>query len=98
MRVSVEKLFKALNKPSSNSNGFTLSNKLVDELKIKFKELPNSLADIESELMNFSAQLSCQGTIKDDVSRMKFIFFFSKVYTIDISSRLFACFNKSSKN
>lgn len=45
-----------------------LPNKFVQELRNKFADLPKSLADIESEIMNFNAQLSCQGTVKDDVS------------------------------
>ena len=40
---------------------------MLQELQTKFNNLPKSLADIESEIMNFNAQLSCQGTVKDDV-------------------------------
>jgi hypothetical protein len=57
---------KLLNK-TLPSDDIYLSNKLLQELQTKFNNLPKSLADIESEIMNFNAQLSCQGTVKDDV-------------------------------
>lgn len=51
---------------------------MQQDLKKKFSHLPENLADIESEIMNFNAQLSCQGTIKDDVrfSHFRFVFIF----------------------
>jgi hypothetical protein len=49
------------------TDDIVLSDKLVQELKTKFRSLPENLADLESEIMNFNAQLSCQGTVKDDV-------------------------------
>jgi len=72
-RLAAQKLSKSLNK-TLPSDDIILPNKLVQELKIKFRDLPESLADLESEIMNFNAQLSCQGTVKDDV-RLNFIFF-----------------------
>ena len=54
------------------SDEILLPKKLLQELNTKFENLPENLADIESEIMNFNAQLSCQGTVKDDV-RIKLI-------------------------
>lgn len=62
----MQKLAKLL-KRTFPADEILLSNKLVQELRTKFEHLPENLADIESEIMNFSAQLSCQGMIKDDV-------------------------------
>jgi hypothetical protein len=70
-RLAAQKLAKLLNKTLS-SDDIVLPDKLVQELKIKFDDLPENLADLESEIMNFNAQLSCQGTVKDDVRFEKF--------------------------
>lgn len=69
VRLSIDRLLKCLNKNVSlpTSDGLILPNKLVQELKSRFKDLPASLTDLESEIMGFNAQLSCQGTVKDDV-------------------------------
>ncbi|CAF1016796.1 unnamed protein product [Rotaria sordida] len=69
IRLAVQKIIKSLDKNIS-SNGTLLPNKLIKELQTKFAKLPKNLADLESEIMNFNAQLSCQGTIKDDVIRL----------------------------
>ena len=61
-----QKLAKLLNKTLSNDT-IILPDKFAQELKTKFRDLPENLADLESEIMNFNAQLSCQGTVKDDV-------------------------------
>lgn len=65
-RLIVGKLGKLLNRTFS-SDEILLPKKLIQELRTKFEHLPENLADIESEIMNFTAQLSCQGMIKDDV-------------------------------
>lgn len=65
-RVAAQKIVNALNKNIS-SDTIIIPNKLLQEIRAKFTSLPQSLADLESEIMNFNAQLSCQGTIKDDV-------------------------------
>lgn len=67
-RSAAQKLAKLLNK-SLSSEEILLPNKMQQDLQKKFVHLPENLADIESEIMNFNAQLSCQGTIKDDVIR-----------------------------
>ncbi len=67
-RHAAQKVAKSLDKTIS-SEDILLPNKLVQEFKTKFTNLPENLADLESEIMNFNAQLSCQGTIKDDVRR-----------------------------
>ncbi len=74
-RLAAQKLAKLLNKTLS-SDDIVLPDKLVQELKIKFDDLPENLADLESEIMNFNAQLSCQGTVKDDVRFKNFHFNF----------------------
>ncbi|UJR30262.1 hypothetical protein I4U23_017800 [Adineta vaga] len=68
-RLAAQKIAKAMNKTVS-SDDILLSNKFVQEFRTKFADLPSNLADLESEIMNFNAQLSCQGTIKDDVIRL----------------------------
>ena len=64
--MTVQKLAKLLNR-TFPADEILLPKKLVQELRTKFEHLPENLADIESEIMNFTAQLSCQGMIKDDV-------------------------------
>ena len=66
IRLTAQKVIKSLNKNISSDN-ILLPNKLFKELRTKFSNLPQSLADLESEIMNFNVQLSCQGTVKDDV-------------------------------
>ena len=70
-RLAAQKISKAMNKNIAPDD-VLLPNKLVQELRTKFANFPPSLADLESEIMNFNAQLSCQGTVKDDV-RQKMI-------------------------
>lgn len=67
IRFAAQKLVKSLNRSIVLNDETYLPPKIVQEMKEKFRHLPNSLTDLESEIMNFNAQLSCQGTIKDDV-------------------------------
>ncbi|CAF1134302.1 unnamed protein product [Adineta ricciae] len=68
-RLAAQKISKTMNKTISPDD-VLLPNKLVQEFRAKFANFPSSLADLESEIMNFNAQLSCQGTVKDDVIRV----------------------------
>ncbi|CAF2883135.1 unnamed protein product [Rotaria sp. Silwood2] len=69
IRVAAQQVVKSLDKKIP-SDTILLPNKLLKELQTRFSDFPKSLADLESEIMNFNAQLSCQGTIKDDVMRL----------------------------
>ncbi|CAF1014819.1 unnamed protein product [Rotaria sp. Silwood1] len=69
IRVAAQKVLKSLDKNIPSDTNI-LSNKILKELQTKFAKFPKNLADLESEIMNFNAQLSCQGTIKDDVIRL----------------------------
>lgn len=69
-RLAAQKIVKALNKVMP-SDDILLPNKLLQELRTKYTAFPPTLADLESEIMNFNAQLSCQGTVKDDVSERR---------------------------
>ena len=92
-RLAAQKLVKSLNK-TLPADDITLPNKILQELQTKFRDLPENLADIESEIMNFNAQLSCQGTVKDDVRR-------NSLYRIEFElsiRRLFVNINKKKRN
>lgn len=65
-RLAAQKLAKSLNRTLSTDE-ILLPKKFLQDLRTKHQHLPENLADIESEIMNFSAQLSCQGMVKDDV-------------------------------
>ncbi|CAF3689414.1 unnamed protein product [Rotaria socialis] len=68
-RLAAQKVVKSLDKTLPPDN-IVLPNKMIQELRTKFADFPKNLADLESEIMNFNAQLSCQGNIKDDVIRV----------------------------
>ncbi|CAF0981262.1 unnamed protein product [Adineta steineri] len=67
-RLAAQKIAKSFNKTIAPDD-ILLSDKLLKEFQKKFDKFPESLAELESEIMNFNAQLSCQGTVKDDVIR-----------------------------
>ena len=95
IRQAVQKIMKSLNK-TIPPDTIVLPKKLLQELKTKFTDLPQNLADLESEIMNFNAQLSCQGTIKDDVRNENGVFSSHLFYFINeiFFLRLFAYINK----
>ncbi|CAF0825151.1 unnamed protein product [Didymodactylos carnosus] len=67
-RICAQNVIKSIGK-TLPTNVSLLSNEIIMEVKSKFVGLPQTIQDLDTDIMSFTAQLNCQSNVKEDIIR-----------------------------